>query len=231
MAKGRVSFLVVFYSVIFLSFAYAQGTLNGRVTFEGAPPAVESVEVKSDVLVCGTHKEVSKIMLGENKGIANAVVKILGVKGPAAPGKSSLDQVHCEFVPHVQALPAGSTLVITSSDSVLHNAHAFNEDGTTAFNVAVPIPGMEMNKKLEKPGILKLRCDAGHTWMSAYILVLDEVFAMTDAHGNFSIENLPAGKYEIEIWQEWLGKTRQTVEIKDGANEVSLVCLVLKESK
>ena len=227
MNRDKVSLLIVFCLVTFSTGAYAQGILKGRVTFEGTPPPAEAVEVKLDTAVCGTHKEIPKIVLGENKGIANVVVKILGLKG-SAPAKGSLDQVHCEFVPHVQALPTGSTLVITSSDSVLHNTHAFYEDKTTAFNIAVPIVGMEVNKKLEKPGILKLRCDAGHTWMGAYILILDEPFAMADANGNFSIENLPPGKYEIEIWQEWLGKTRQTVEIKDGVNEANII---LKENK
>lgn len=209
--------------VMFPSALWAEGTLKGRVTFQGTPPPTESVEVKSDVPTCGSHKEAPKIILGENKGVANAVVKILGVKNTAAPSKGSLDQVHCEFVPHVQALSTGSTLVITSSDPVLHNTHAFHEDKSTAFNIAVPIIGMEVNKKLDKPEVLRLRCDAGHTWMSAYIVVSDEVSAMTDANGNFSIADLPAGKYEAEIWQEWLGLSRQTVEIKDGMNEASFV--------
>jgi hypothetical protein len=228
MIKGKIGFLIVLCWVVFSSAAYAQGALKGRVTFEGTPPPVEALDVKLDTAVCGDHQEVPKILLSENQGVANVVIRVLGLKGSAAPGKGDLDQVHCEFVPHVQVLPTGSQLVITSSDTVLHNTHAFNEDKTTAFNIAVPIPGMEVNKKLEKPGVLKLRCDAGHTWMSAYILVLDEPFAMTDANGNFSIENIPAGKYEVEIWQEWLGKTKQTVEIKDGANEVNFV---LKENK
>lgn len=228
MKKGKISFLIVFCLAVFSSAAYAQGALKGRVTFDGAPPPAEAVEVKLDSAICGTHKEASKILLGENKGVANAVVKVLGIKGPAASKKGNLDQVHCEFVPHVQALATGSTLVITSSDSVLHNTHAFYEDKTTAFNIAVPIVGMEVNKKLEKPGIMKLRCDAGHTWMNAYIAVLDEPFAMTDANGNFSIENLPPGKYEVEVWQEWLGKSKQTVEIKDGTNQEDFV---LKENK
>lgn len=228
MIKGRIGFLIILCLAAFSSPLHAQGALKGRVTFEGTPPPVEATDVKLDTAVCGNHKEASKILLGDNKGVANAVVRILGLKGPAPASKGNLDQVHCEFVPHVQALATGSTLVITSSDPVLHNTHAFNEDKTTAFNVAVPIVGMEVNKKLAKPGILKLRCDAGHTWMSAYILVLDEPFAMTDAHGNFSIENLPAGKYEVEVWQEWLGKTKETVEIKDGANEANWV---LKENK
>ncbi len=228
MIKDKIGFLIILGLAAFSSAVSAQDVLKGRVTFDGIPPPVETVEVKSDVPICGNHQEIPKIVLGENKGVANAVVKVLGLKGSAAPGKGSLDQVHCEFVPHVQALSTGSTLTITSSDVVLHNAHAFNEDKATVFNIAVPIPGMEVNKKLEKPGILKLRCDAGHTWMSAYILVLEEPFAMTDANGNFSIENLPIGKYEIEVWQEWFGKTQQTVEIKEGANEANFV---LKENK
>lgn len=228
MTKGKIGFLIILCLAGFSSVAHAQGVLKGRVTFEGTSPPLEAVDVKLDTTVCGNHKDVPKILLGENKGVANAVIKIIGLKVSAAPGKGDLDQVHCEFVPHVQALPTGSTLVITSSDSVLHNTHAFNEDKTTAFNIAVPIPGSEVKKKLEKAGILKLRCDAGHTWMSAYIVVSDEPFAMTDANGKFSIENLPPGKYEVEIWQEWLGKTKETVEIKDGANEVNWV---LKENR
>ncbi len=228
MIKGKIGFLIVLCLLALTASAHAQGILKGRVIFEGTLPPVEAVDVKLDMTICGNHKESPKISLGENKGVANAVVKVVGLRNVAPPGKGDLDQVHCEFVPHVQALSTGSKLTITSSDTVLHNTHAFNEDKTTAFNIAVPIPGMEVNKRLDKPGILKLRCDAGHTWMSAYILVLDEPFAMTDANGNFSIENIPAGKYEVEIWQEWLGKTKQTVDIKDGTNEANFM---LKENK
>lgn len=199
------------------SIVFAQGSLKGRVVFEGTLPVTERVEVKSDTPVCGTHKEAPKIVLGKDQGVASAVVRVLGVEGAVQPGKGTLDQIGCEFVPHVQVLPVGSTLVITSSDAVLHNAHGFYEDGTTAFNIAVPIAGMEINKKLDKPGVIRLRCDAGHTWMSAYIVVIENsYYAMTGADGNFSIEGLPPGRYEVEVWQEWLGKRRQAVEEKDS---------------
>ncbi|HTL71491.1 MAG TPA: hypothetical protein VL404_09400 [Candidatus Eisenbacteria bacterium] len=228
MKTMKTGFLAVLFLAALVPAARAQGTLSGRVTFEGAAPAVETTDVKLDSAVCGEHKAVPKIILGEKGGVANAVVRILGLKGTAAPAKGDLDQVHCEFVPHVQALPTGSTLVITSSDSVLHNTHAFNEAKGTVFNVAVPIPGAEVKRKLDKPGVLKLRCDAGHTWMSAYVVVSDEPFAVTDANGNFTIENLPAGRYEAEVWQEWLGKSTRTVEIKEGSNETAFV---LKENR
>ena len=224
----RNSIRSIFAAFIFLSAAVssavAQGTLTGKVLFEGTPPVSEQVDVKSDVPVCGTHKEVAKLTLGADKGVADAVVRILDIPGAPAAKDGHLDQVGCQFVPHVQVIPLDSTLVITSSDSVLHNAHGFYEDGSTAFNIAVPIVGMEMKKKLKKPGVIKLRCDAGHTWMSGYIIVADNpYYAVTGADGQFTIEGIPPGDHEIEIWQEWLGKTVRKVSIKDGSNEFSVV--------
>jgi len=213
-------------SLILISFpssVFAQATVKGRILFEGIPPSPEKVEVKSDVPTCGSVKEVQKILLGKDQGIANAVVKIVGSSGALVPGKGTLDQVNCDFVPHVQILPAGSTLIITSSDPVLHNSHGFNEDGSTAFNIAVPIMGMEVSKKLEQPGIIKFRCDAGHTWMSAYVIVADEPFySLTDENGNFELEGLPSGNYQIEIWQEWLGLHREPLEIKGEAEPLTI---------
>ena len=228
--KEKFSPLVLLLAlVMFQVNAYAQGTVKGRVVFEGTPPPVETVEVKSDIPTCGTTKEIQKIVLGKDQGVANAVVKIVGAKGSLEVKKGKLDQVSCEFFPHVQVLPVGSTLILTSSDPVLHNSHAFYEDGSTAFNIAVPIMGMEVSQRLDRPGVIKLRCDAGHTWMNAYIVVVDEPFyALTDVDGNFMIEGIPAGNYEIEAWHEWLGKNREPIFVKEIKSEP--VNLTLKRS-
>lgn len=228
---GKIKLLFLFgvvVSVVGPNWGYAQGTVQGRVLFEGTPPAAEKVDVKSDMPTCGTVKEVQKILLGRDQGVANAVVKIVGAEGTTAPQVGKLDQIQCEFVPHVQGLTLGSTLQITSSDPVLHNSHAFFEDGTTAFNIAVPIMGMEISKKLDKAGLLKFRCDAGHTWMSAYVAVFTEpFFAMTDTDGNFTIEGVPPGSYELEVWHEWLGTHREPITVKD--DEPASVSLTLKQ--
>jgi len=217
----------IFITVVMLAFVsapslgFAQGIVKGKVVFEGTPPPIEKVDVKSDTDTCGTSKEVSKILVGADQGVANAVVKIIGAQGTLVPKDGALDQVKCEFLPHVQVIPVGSKLQITSSDAVLHNAHGFSEDGSTAFNIAVPIPGMEIPATMKKPDIIKLRCDAGHTWMSGYIVVTDSPFyAVTDASGNFSIENVPSGDYQVEIWQEWAGKQTQPISVKEGEQAV-----------
>ena len=219
---GAASITLLFLS----SNLYAQGIVKGKVVFKGTPPPVEKVEVKSDIPTCGASKEIKKIVLGADQGVANAVVKIIGAAGTPKVQDGKLDQVNCEFVPHVQAVSLGSTLTLTSSDPVLHNSHGFYEDGSTAFNIAVPIAGMEVSHKLDKAGIIKLRCDAGHTWMRAYIAVVEEpYFAVTDSNGNFSIEGVPSGNYEIEIWQETLGQHKQPLVVKEGESEPITVTL------
>ncbi len=217
--------LVLFMLLSFPSWLFAQTSVTGRVVFEGVAPPVEKIEVKSDVATCGSVKEVKPLVLGQNNGVANAVVTIIGPKAEGVlPQKEGiLNQEKCEFSPHVQVLPVGSKLKITSGDPVLHNSHGFNEDGSTAFNIAVPIAGMEMPTTLKQPGVIKLRCDAGHTWMSAYVIATDQpYYAVTDTDGNFTIEGVPPGDYEIEVWQEWLGKHRESITVKEGGEPVTV---------
>jgi hypothetical protein len=161
--------------------------------------------------------------LGKEQGVANAVVTVVGALGKADVVTGKLDQIDCEFVPHVQILPVGSNLNITSSDPVLHNSHGLFEDGSTSFNLAVPFAGIEIPQVLDKAGIIKLRCDAGHTWMSGYIYVTDRPFyALTDADGHFSIVNLSPGEYEVEVWHEWLGIRREKVSVKEGEQTIQI---------
>ncbi|PIQ86389.1 MAG: hypothetical protein COV74_04845 [Candidatus Omnitrophica bacterium CG11_big_fil_rev_8_21_14_0_20_45_26] len=206
----------------------AQTVVQGQIQFDGTAPPVEKVEVKSDSATCGSVQQVQTLVLGKDHGIQDAVVKIVGATGELLPRTGKLDQKDCQFVPHVQVHPLGSTVEITSSDPVLHNSHGFYEDGSTAFNLAVPIVGMKVPAKLNKPGVIKLRCDAGHTWMSAYLVTSETpYFALTDQDGYFKIEGVPPGDYEIEIWQEWLGVHRESIHV-DG--EGTTVNITLKKS-
>ena len=48
-----------------------------------------------------------------------------------------------------------------------------------------------------------MRCNAGHVWMNAEMLVVPHpYYVVTDQEGNFRLTNGPAGEYEIEAWHE-----------------------------
>ena len=57
---------------------------------------------------------------------------------------------------------------------------------------------------------VQLKCDI-HPWMETWVYVSDNsLFAVTGADGKFSIEGVPAGSYEIEVWHPHLGKKTAT---------------------
>ena len=61
--------------------------------------------------------------------------------------------------------------------------------------------------------MVPVKCNV-HAWMNAYVGVLEHpFFAVTDGTGRFSIAQLPAGTYTIEIWHERFGTQTQQVTV------------------
>lgn len=191
------------------------GTITGKVVFKGTFTA-SKVAISKDKEACGDAKLDPSLVIGSQGEIQNAVIQIADLKRPGGPPKEAeLDQVKCEYTPHVLAIPVGSTVKIKNSDGILHNVHSFSEKNTP-FNRAQPKYLKEISEKFTKPEVISLRCDV-HGWMSAWIVVTDSPFYdVTGADGGFKLENVPVGKYSLDVWHETLGKTTQSVEVKSG---------------
>jgi hypothetical protein len=115
----------------------------------------------------------------------------------------------------VQAVSTGTKIEIRNSDPILHNTHSYLEGTRTLFNLALPLQGQKIKRKMKKPGLVNLKCDAGHTWMSAYIVVRDDpYFAVTDEKGEFSISDIPPGTYQLKAWHETLGTQEKEITIE-----------------
>jgi plastocyanin len=196
----------------------AGGTISGTVKYDGAPPAKKSVEVTKDKEVCGLHPHFEEeLIVDSSGGIANAVVIVKGAKGDAKPTEVTFDQKGCDYAPHVLAFPAGSTVKITNSDGILHNIHTYST-ANSSFNMAQPKFKKVISKTVDKPETIKVTCDA-HGWMRGWWVATDTpYFAVTDDKGNFTIKDVPAGNYTVEVWQEKLGTADQKVDVKDGAS-------------
>lgn len=191
------------------------GTIAGKVVFKGNHKA-EKLPVGKDREVCGADKPDPSLLVGRDGGIKNAVVQIAGLKQGRTPTKEAvLDQVKCEYVPHVLVIPAGATVTIKNSDGILHNVHTLSKINSP-FNRAQPKFVKELKETFAKPETISVRCDV-HGWMSGWIVVTENVyFDVTDADGGFKLTDVPAGKYSLEVWHETLGKASQDVEVKAG---------------
>ena len=74
-------------------------------------------------------------------------------------------------------------LKIRNSDMLLHNLHGFL-GGTDVFNLAMPTKDQVIETpRLRRPGIVSLKCDAGYTWMSGYIFVVNHPYYAVTKHG------------------------------------------------
>ena len=196
----------------------AGGTISGQVKLDGAAPAPKEVEVTKDKEVCGLHKHFTEdLIVDSGGGIANAVVIVKGAKGDMKPGDVTFDQKGCDYVPHVLAFPAGSTVKIVNSDGILHNIHTYST-ANPSFNMAQPKFKKVIEQKVEKPEVIKVTCDA-HGWMHGWWVATDTpYFAVTDDKGNYTIKDVPPGDYTVEVWQEKLGTDDQKASVKDGGS-------------
>jgi plastocyanin len=202
----------------------AAGTINGTATFSGTAPAFKPLSVAAEPMCAKRHPTVpdERLVLGPNNSMANVMVRVVsglpaGKTYPAPKDPVVMDQVGCQYVPHVIGLMVGQPLKVLNSDGVLHNVHALPKINKP-FNMAMPPTRKEATESFAKEeGMFVVKCDV-HPWMQSYVGVFSNpFFAVTDKNGKFTIANLPAGTYEIEAWHERLGKQKASVTV--GASD------------
>ncbi len=194
----------------------------GVVKFPKDYPEREKIMITKDQAICRAFQYSESFVVSEaNHGLKNVIVSIKGLKGKTSPGNAAvtLDQKRCQYVPHVQAVPAGSKLQIINEDGILHNVHVYagsTDPKNTIFNKAQPKFLKKISQPLDKPGIYFYKCDV-HAHMTAFIAVMDHpYYAVTDDNGEFSIANVPPGKYTVTAWHEVLGTMQKEVVVKKG---------------
>lgn len=184
------------------------GTITGSVKWSGPLPKIATIPINKDPEVCDPQaqkkRDLERLVVGANGGVANTVVFLKDIsKGKAMdlPEEHQfLNQKTCRYEPHVLLVPSDGTLRIKSSDPVLHTVHM---SGASDYNLPFPFANQTVSRTMNRTGLVDLRCNAGHVWMNAEMLVVTHpYYAVTDADGNFKLTNVPAGDYEIEAWHE-----------------------------
>jgi hypothetical protein len=218
------SVLAVLFSFSAVSFAYETievkngGSIEGVVEFTGATvPKDPMVTLSSEVKYCGKTLPAEKYLIKDKK-IENVVVYLTDIKsGKAIPGEPvTLTNIKCLFSPHVAVGFKGGKIVQKNDDPIFHNIHTYL-NGKTMFNIGLPEKGSSVTKPLLRDGQMEVTCDS-HPWMHGFIQILDHPYgAVTNAKGEFSMKDIPAGTYTVEAWHEALGKVKMAnVKVESG---------------
>jgi plastocyanin len=134
-------------------------------------------------------------------------------KRPAAPFMMTTRSK--TFLPHVLAIPAGSTISFPNEDPIAHNLFSLTPGNT--FDLGLYRRGPGKNHKFDVPGVVNVYCNV-HPNMSAVVHVMTTpYYGFTDANGNYSFD-VPPGKYRVTAWNEQGGTVTSDIEVKsDGS--------------
>jgi len=131
-----------------------------------------------------------------------------------SPGRAVLDQRNETFVPHVLAVPVGTTVEFPNSDRVFHNVFSLSK--ASRFDLGRYPRGASRSVRFDRPGMVRVFCEI-HSHMSAFVLVFaHRFFDTTDGKGLYRIEGVPPGTYTLAVWYE--GEVRSTQEVRVPAN-------------
>ena len=203
------------------------GTITGKITFEGTPPAPETIRLGVDmacVQAAGASAKSDAILVSPTGALQNVFVYIKDGLDPAysfdpVTTPIVLDQKACHYSPRVFGARVGQPIEIVNSDNTLHNVHAIPMTNQE-FNKPEAVQGMRMTHVFTAAEVMvPFTCNV-HSWMRAYAGVLPHpYFAVSSDDGSFTIKNVPPGTYTIGAWHEKFGDQTAKVTIGDGKTE------------
>ena len=159
-----------------------------------------------------------KVIAG--KGIS--VVWVEGMPGKTFPKPDkvlTVSQKALRFMPHVLAVPVGTTVDFLNGDNVQHNIFwpAISGNKKLAHTLGTWPKGQIRMFQFTTTGIVPLLCNV-HPEMSGYIVVTPTPYlAETDDSGSFEIADVLEGAYTVTAWHEGYKNQSKSVNVASDA--------------
>jgi hypothetical protein len=203
------------------------GTISGKVLFQGAAPAMPTIDMSSNPQCERQHPTPVKaeiVVVNPNGTLKYVFVWIKSGLAPAhwpPPAEGArLDQHGCIYQPHVLGIMKDQRLEITNSDPVNHNVHAESQINP-AWNESQPPRAEHKFKEFSSEEVLFPVTCSVHPWMRSYVGVSPHpFFAVTGDDGTFRLEGVPPGNYTVEAVHETYGRKQGTLTLAPGGAAV-----------
>jgi len=165
---------------------------------------------------------------GQNPVVNETLVWLepVGAKMPKlVPGKFQMVTRGKMVIPHVLAIPVGSTVEFPNDDPLSHNL--FSLSSGNAFDLGIYRKGAGKAQRFDSLGLVNVYCNV-HPNMSAVIQVMDTPhYAFADPSGNYALTNVPPGRYRLVAWNEQGGQTETPIDVAPSGAVTGNVALML----
>ena len=153
-------------------------------------------------------------------GASVVYVDVIAGKTFPAPAQSPvMVQRHLKFEPHILPVQQGSAVEFLNSDSVAHNVFWVSIGGNKKLghNLGTWPQNEKRAFKFDTLGTVPLLCNA-HPDMTGYIVVVPTpYFALTSESGDYKIENVPDGSYNLTVWHEGAKNQSKRLDVAGDA--------------
>lgn len=148
---------------------------------------------------------------------------------PAAPREHIVDQKDETFLPLVEVVAVGDTVLFRNSDKTRHHVYTFSP--LSPFDFVLKPNETSQPIRPQKPGVIPVGCNI-HDFMIQYLFVTDSRWAgKTDAQGAVTLSDVPPGTYAVKLWHPRLrpgaSVPTQTVTVTGDQASASLRLAVM----
>src|SRR5581483_8432403 len=166
-------------------------------------------------------------LVHEGRPVQHSAILLEAPGRTPAPRTARVDEVWLSFVPKVQVVAPGSTLIFAARDADSHTVHGWYR-GKTLFNKASVPNGPEQRVVLDGEGIVTFNCEL-HAQMRAWVVVSSAPFAaVSDAEGKWTVD-APPGRYRVRVWQPGSAAARAGLGARPAAARLAWRAALLAE--
>ena len=113
---------------------------------------------------------------------------------------------------------------LENQDSVKHVLHSYAVRGRK-FGILRSVhnrdifPGSDIGveftpKHLKNSNVVAITCDRHDFMENRFYVVENPYFSISDQYGNFTIDQVPPGRYDLVVWHPVLGEKKQEITVE-----------------
>ena len=211
------------------------GTIQGKAVLTGQmpPPRIYHLILFPNVDMCSevdTDDEMNRVLddfkVSEDNGLKDVVITLERVEAGKPFNKEPI-MIHseeCKFSPDVNVVKQGETFKVNNMDAVMHNSQVYQaERGKIIQNLPIPPESITDGKVTfqKKYKIFQMICGM-HEFMQTWgYRIQNPYYFITKLDGEFKLDNVPPGDYELNAWHYLMKPQTQRIKVKkNGTVEV-----------